>query len=186
MISTKPVYIVDVMSDIVERVSTNLTVQLQAFDSNISGVHYLHGHPLEVIETLGQRSKSKTFKFQKYPLVALFQDFPEQVNTEPGYMAEVTLHMVIARLTKNDYKADQRYENNFKPVLYPIYYDLMAEINKSRAFTTYGQYNIPHTKWDRLYWGREGLYGKDGNIFNDWIDCIEIKNLKLKANLKLC
>lgn len=181
-----PVYIVDEFREIVEKVSQRLTPTLQEFDHNITGVHYLHGHPLEIIETLGQRDKSKTMLFDKYPLVAVFQDFPERVAEEPGTISEVTLHLIVARATSPSYKATERYEHNFKPVLYPVYYELLKEIHLSRAFRTMSPTLIRHTKIDRLYWGREGLGKNQGNIFNDWIDCIEIKDLKLKVNLKLC
>jgi hypothetical protein len=37
-----------------------------------------------------------------------------------------------------------------------------------------------HQKYDRLYWGKQGLYGNSGNIFNDFIDAIEINELKFE------
>ena len=181
----KSVYIVDVMREVVGRVSAKLTPSLIALDSNITGVHYDHGHPLEIINTLADKDKSNTFTFRKYPLVALFQDFPESKG-EIGFDSEVTLHMIIARSTVNTYKAQERYEKNFKPFLYPIYQELLNQIWLSKPFNVKSAGQIQHTKIDRLYWGKEGLYKNEGNVFNDFIDCIEIKDLKLKVNLKNC
>jgi len=62
----------------------------------------------------------------------------------------------------------------------------MEEINKEKRFQTYGVSKIPHQKWDRLYWGRNGLFGNQANVFNDFLDVIEIKSLKLKINLRSC
>lgn len=184
----KPVYVADIMSDLVGKVSTKLTAQLQDFDSMITGVHYDHGHPIEIIETLQQKDKSGTnLVFAKYPLVALFHDFPEAYNSEPGFQGQVTLHMIICRATDPTYKSDQRYDNNFKPVLYPIYAELMKQIVRSPYFMGAQSVNqLQHTKIDRLYWGREGLYKNEGSVFNNFIDCIEIRDLQLKLNLNNC
>lgn len=183
-----PVFVADILRDLVGKVSTKLTPQLTAFDSMITGVHFDHGHPIEIIETLKQKDSSGTnLVFDKYPLVALFHDFPEVYNQEPGFQGQVTLHLIIARLTEPTYKADQRYDQNFKPVLYPIYAEFMKQIVHSKYFTGAQSVNqLSHTKIDRLYWGREGLYKNEGNIFNDWIDCIEIRDLQLKLNLNNC
>lgn len=181
----KPVYIVDEIGLVVDKVSAKLLAQLQVFDPDITGVHYQYGHPLEIIETLKQMDEAKDYKFRRYPFVGLFQDFPEEVG-EVGFNSEPTLHLIIARFTQATYKAAQRYELNFKPVLYPIYLEFLEQLNFSKAFETYGVTNIQHTKIDRLYWGREGLYKNEGNIFNDFLDCIEIRNLKLKTYLNNC
>lgn len=182
----KPIYIVDEVGAIVGLVSTNLLAYLQSIDPKIEAVHYQHGHPKEIIETLAQKDKSSTMQFSKYPLVALFQDFPERHTGEIGFDSEVSLHIVIVQSTLATYKADERYSKNFKPILYPIYYELLKQFNFSKRFSTYGVSTIPHTKIDRLYWGKEGLYGSEGNIFNDRLDCIEIRDLRLKVNQKNC
>jgi hypothetical protein len=182
----KPVYIVDKFGEVVTAVSAALTPSLVAYDSLITGVHYLHGHPTEIIETLTQKDKSDTFKFTKYPLVALFQDFPEAHNQQIGIDNEATLHIIIAYSSRPTYKAEERYTLKFKPVIYPIYLELLKQITLNKAFLNYGIQNLGHTKIDRLYWGREGLYGNTGNVFNDFLDCIEIRDLKLKINLKNC
>lgn len=179
-------FIVDVFGEIAEKVSARLTAEMKAYDALITGVHYEHGHPMEIIETLGQKDESDTYRFRKYPLIALFQDFPERVSDRPGFQSEVTLHLIIARATVQDFKAAERYDYNFRPVLYPCYEALMEEIHRHHAFTTKSPSVIEHTKYDRLYWGRQGLYGNEGNIFNDRIDCIEIRDLKLIVNKKIC
>lgn len=183
----KSIYVVDEIGAVVSRVSSALTPALQAYDPRITGVHYLHGHPLEIIDTLRQRDQSRTLKFDKYPLVALFQDFPEICNTTPGIAFKVRLHLIIARATLATYKSGERYDYNFKPVLYPIYRQLMLQLAKHKMFLNYGGPDvIPHVKIDRVFWGAEGLYTDTKNIFDDMLDCIEIKNLELNVYSKFC
>lgn len=183
---SKPVYVVDVIKDLVDAVSVKLTPGFQTIEGAITGVHYLHGHPVEIIETLGQRDKSDQGQFNKYPLIALFQDFPERHGNLLGTEAEVVLHIIIAKSTMAAYKADERYTRNFKPFLYPIYKEFLRQIYLSPRFRNYDETLIDHTKIDRLYWGREGLYKNEGNVFNDRLDCIEIRDLRLNINLNNC
>jgi len=40
--------------------------------------------------------------------------------------------------------------------------------------------SVEHTPINRLYWGKNGLYGNTGNVFSYYIDAIEIKDLVFK------
>jgi hypothetical protein len=145
---------------------------------DVFALQYFHGHPLEIINTLSKRNKGR-FVNEKFPFVALFQDFPEKAD-DTGTTA--TLHLIIANKTRQTYKAAERYEHNFIPILYPIWEALYNRVKVSR----YVEYvNPEYTKTDRVFWGREGLYGNEGNIFNDFIDAIEIQNFIVKFK-KLC
>lgn len=173
--------IVEIFSDVVSRLNVAMVGKLPDLSPSTGEIQYMHGHPLEIIETLKQKDKGQSKRFEKYPLIALFQDFPERsTNASIGIETEAVLHFIIAKGTRKDYKASQRYEFNFKPFLYPIYEEFLNQINLEKRFMTYGVDKMEREKWDRLYWGRGGLYGNEGNIFNDYLDCIEIKNLKLK------
>jgi hypothetical protein len=180
----KPV--VDIFAEVVARVNLAMAGKLPDLTPSTGEIQYMHGHPLEIITTLKQKDKGQSARFEKYPLIALFQDFPEDsIATNIGIKSEVTLHFIIAKGTKRDYKADERYTHNFKPFLYPIYEEFLKQIVADKNFQVYTIDKIPRQKWDRLYWGRAGLYGNEGNVFNDYLDCIEIKNLKLKI-LEVC
>lgn len=186
----KPIIFVDIFRDIVAQVSADLLNDLQQLDPEITGVHYLHGHPLEIIDTLRQRDRADwdhPEKYQRYPLVALFQDFPERRYSEPGIAFSPRFHIIIANPTMPEYKSDQRYDFNFRPILYPIYNQLMYRISKHKMFMGYGGTDgISHTKIDRLFWGREGLYANEANVFDDFLDCIEIIDLELSTYSKFC
>lgn len=187
MTPDKSIFIVDLFGEVVNQVSLALTPGFKTQDPKITGVHYLHGHPLEIIDTLRQRDMSRSFKFDKYPLVGLFQDFAEVRNSTPGIAYKVKLHFIIARATLPSYKSDERYAFNFKPFLYPIYQHLMLGLAKHKMFMNYpGPDGVPHTKIDRMFWGREGLYTSEANVFEDFLDCIEVRNLELNIYSKFC
>ena len=173
--------VVDVIEEVVEKVSAKMLTDLQALDPNITGVHYLHGHPVEIVETLAQRDQSETYVFKKYPLICLFQDFPEKhIGKE---LIEANLNIVICKSTIPTYKAKERYAMNFKPYLYPIYDEFLRQVQKDRRVEGYSQ---EHTKVDRLFWGRSAVNGNVANKFNDYLDAIELINFKIKLNLTTC
>ncbi len=111
---------------------------------------------------MAQKDKSNKFRFDKYPLIALFEDIDE--NNAGNYLnSSGGLNIIIARATRPEYKADVRREKNFKPFLYPLFENFMQE-------------------YKRLYWGRSGLYRNSANIGNDFIDAIEIQNLSFRTS----
>jgi len=184
----QPIYVHQEFEPIVQAVSAKLLPKLKAYDSAITAVHYLYGHPLEIINTLGQYESGTTKKFDKYPLVAFFLDMPMKRGTELGIYGEATIHMAIIRdcLDPNQ-TAAERDVTNFEPVLTPIYLELMEQISLRRdLFQLTAREMIRHESIYRYYWGKQGLWGNNKNIFNDWVDCIEIKDLKLKINSNYC
>jgi len=144
---------------------------------------YMHGHPLEIINTLAEKDQHKTHKFNKYPLIALMQDFTEEIGESQTIQGSVMLNIIIATQTKVEWKSAERYTNTFRTVLYPLYDLLIKHIIACGWFKEVGFGLVPHDKIDRLFWGRSGLYGNEGNIFNDHLDAIEIQNLSLSLRL---
>jgi len=152
-----------------------------------TAIHFEHGHILEVVNTTKGMSKTPAYDPLKYPLIALLQDFDEQKGTDE-VLSEISVNLIIAALTDPKMVASQRLSCTFIPVLYPIYDQLMTSIRKSGYFR--GNPNRiadwPHTKTDRMYWGKAGIGGSEANIFGDWLDAIEITNLKLTVIKKDC
>lgn len=187
----QPVFVADLFTKIIEKVSTNLLTSIKAaqaavtgVDSTITGVHYLYGHKVDIKKKLQEKSQSQTFTFDKYPLIALFMDFAED-NPGNGKI-KVKLQFIIGYHTEVQYDIEDRYKYVFKPILYPIYLDFLNEIAKSLKFTVQNAENIVHTKVDRPLWGKEGTYGTAAYIFSDVLDAIEIKNLDLEVDLSFC
>lgn len=169
-------YIYDMFANIVADVQSQLEVS----------VHYEHGHPLEIIKTMAGMEKTPAYAAIKYPLIALFQDFDEERGTDAKVEAELSLNLIIAMDSKPSLVASERLSCTFKPILYPIYDQLLKSIFRSGYFYAYSVSDLKHTKTDRMYWGKKGLYGNEGNIFSDCIDAIEISGLQLKIKKQDC
>ena len=71
------IYWTDIIEEIVESVQTD-TDKPVSLDSGAP--YYMHGHPLELHTILEEKGHSSTLKFEKFPLIALIQDFDEENN----------------------------------------------------------------------------------------------------------
>lgn len=165
--------VVNVLSDIV----ANVRAEYDPIGNEKP--YYLHGHPIEIISTLQEYTQIASLKLKKFPLIALFEDF-EGSEKEGLYLTKAKLNVLIITDTSPTYKAPERYVKTFDTVLTPIYELFIKYCVNSRALNT-PKNKIAHTKVNHLYWGKNGLYGNDGNVFNDFVDAIEIKNLDFKV-----
>lgn len=179
MIPTEPVYIVDIIRNIVNAVDTALYSD-GTLEPAFPHVYYLHGHPLDIVARLQEKLSSPNDKDKRFPLIALIQDIREERMPNAAAYADAPLNIMIAALTEAKWNSEQRYDKTFKPVLYPIYYEFLNQVELSTEVSTINHSFIKHNKYDRLYWGKQGLYGNTGNMFNDFIDAIEIDNLRLQ------
>jgi hypothetical protein len=177
-------YIVDVFSEIVTSVQSD-SDKPAALASDAP--YFMHGHPLDIVKLLKQKDDNDTLKLKKFPFIVLFQDFEERRGEDQSTLAAVdNLTVIIATDTQSDIFADERYDLTFRETLYPLYDLFVKHIWRSGYFKNVGPGLVPHTKIDRLYWGRQGLYGNQGNVFNDYIDAIEITDLRLEFRIKKC
>lgn len=190
--TTKPVYIVDIIGAVVQAVQTKVLATIQANEQAaigatlIQAIDYQYGHLEELIVTLGQMDADPSLRYQKYPMVYLVQDFREQRGRQAGVYAEVSLNIIIAHQTDATYKITDRYAKVFKPVLYPIYNELIQQLAKSITTLQGSEDMIPHDKYDRSYWGTQSVGGNTRNKLNDFVDAIELQNLSLKINYQPC
>ena len=150
-------------------------VRFEWNDSTSEQPYYLYGHPKEIFNTLSEKDQNETYKYSKYPLIALFQDFEESVEKDLVTVQNITI--VIMTETSPDYKASNRYENTFTPVLIPIY-DLLMKHLKWSPFVRSDDF-YTHKKHDRLYWGTGDEWGNMLRIGNDALDAIVISGLSL-------
>lgn len=187
-----PVYVVDIFAEIVASVNLIVLPIMQANETAIFGrttietVNYQKGHKIELIQTLIEMDRSGTYQTKKYPLVYLVQDFTERRGRNEGEYSEINLNIIIAHHTEQTRKVDDRYTKVFKPVLYPLYYELLNQIAKHPLIFQSNGDDISHDKTDRLYWGRQAAGGNDQNKLTDFVDAIEISNLNLNFYFKTC
>lgn len=162
------IYVVDKIAECVQYAGDKLLPILSAYDANITGINYMYGPPKEMINTLTDWTKLNGKDKDKYPVVMLFQSFVETYTL--GVVDAANVRIIIARRNSDPkLKAPQRYENNFKPVLYPVYEELMRQLAiESNNFAF-----VDHIKTDWPFWGGDDQQA--ANPFGDKVDIIEIK-----------
>ena len=174
--------VVDIMQEIVDKVSLAMLPQLQALNPAYTGVRFDYGHPADIVGKLVNYSSTDQFRYQKYPLIGLFLDFPQTMGESASVLSSTGLNLFIAVGTEQKYTPQQRTEMTFKPILYPIKDALIEQMLLHPAVVTPLNRKFQHTHVDRYQWGKGGLeYYNNGqkNTFNDYIDAIELLNLKI-------
>lgn len=180
-------YIEDDLRDIVAKVNTIVLPKLQAVRPEIEQVSYSFGTIDELNENLIQQGKTEDGKLIKYPLVFLLVDIKEPVGNV-GDFADLKLRLAIINQTSKTFKARQRLDNNFKPIIMPIYFELLNQISLAGDIFIGASTpdNIKHTAIRRYYWGRESSGGNTANKLTDYVDGLEIDNLELRYYLNRC
>lgn len=152
------------METIVSSVKTALALQF---------LNYQYGYITELNETMSQWSKSTVYEPQKFPCVWLMQPFTiDRKHKEDGIYGRVSLRVFIIQQSTKQAKAKKRMTDVFKPVIYPIYRELLNQLDLSVVFATANF--IPHDFTDNYYWGEA-----QESVLNDVIDCSEISQLQL-------
>lgn len=140
---------------------------------SLTVLNYQYGYVKELDETLQQWSKSREHASLRFPLIWVMQPFVE-VRGEKGIYANVEgLKLFIINSTDKTWKAEQRMTENFKKVIYPIYRELMNQINRHKAFESC--YSRKHKLTDLYYWGEQ-----QSSVLTDPVDVGEISALELK------
>lgn len=162
-----PLYIVDIIGDVVKAVDTVL------FPTLNKHIFYTYGRSIQILNKLQALNQGITTQNTKYPLFALFQDFPQQRGGN-AYDCTVRFPKIsIAMLTTSTDEPPERYCKTFKPVLYPIYLEFLNQLVRHPNVVGDDPGAIPHTQWDRP--GTQ----PEGSKLNEYLDAIEIQDLQL-------
>jgi len=164
------IIVVDIIKDCVEAVENKLHMT----------INYIYGRQSQILRKLQDMNDSINYRDGKYPLLALYMDFPEKRGL--GYYSNLVIpKIIIATLTTQTDFPEVRYEQTFKPVLYPIYLEFMHQLSVHPNVIEHDENAIPHTKWDRV--GTLPI----GQDITDYIDAIEVNNLSITVSQsKLC
>jgi hypothetical protein len=120
-------------------------------------------------------------KREQFPALILVQEFEEGVDVKAG-TREANLRVLILTDSKKEYVAAERYTYTIKPILYPLEELFLKCLGRS---VEVGGYGVDYTRIDHVRWGAEAGDGTASNVFNDFIDAVELLNLKVKI-LKIC
>ena len=161
-----------ILTEELEAVATAVKIAL-----GLGVLNYQYGYVEELIETLGQMEADRAKFEDKYPLIWVAE--PYEVRRDDASIGGVaTVDIFIINQTEKTWKAKDRMENNFIPVIYPIYRELMKQIRMSVAFD-HPFKNPTHTTVNRYYWGENSR-----SVLNDVVDAMKISGAKLRICLK--
>lgn len=162
-----PLYIVDIIGQVVA------ATDAKVFPIIGKHIDYLYGRPSQILTQLTRMNGAPATKGLKYPLIALFMDFPEQSGGS-AYYADVKFPKIsIATLTTFTDIPAQRYQKTFKTTLYPVYLEFMRQLARHPNIVGNDPGAFPKIKWDRP--GTQ----PEGENLNDYLDAIELQNLQL-------
>jgi len=141
--------------------------------------YYEHGHPVEINKTLMAKTDG-IYGFKKYPLIITLQDF-EEVNSDVlDFYSTASISVVIVNKTEIPIKAAERYDLNYRTILYPLYDGFLDALYDNGGFNIRSSDTISHNKRDAPYYGSESPNGNTANIMSDPLDAIIINNLELQ------
>ena len=174
-----PVSIPSLFEKIVDKVSVNLRAELGR------DVQFLYGSYNHIRQRLASKDKSEGNKEVKYPLIALIYSFDERkVSGKDSF--DVSLTFLICTESEPSLYSEDRYTQNYLPILYPIYAEFMAVVESSNYFRKYHRSGVPHVKVDDLHMGEESGNSKIAYTLPDVVDGIWIKDLELSVLPNMC
>ena len=132
--------------------------------------YFFHGHPVEIANRLANINMSSGLeRFKKFPLIALIQDFKESYKDKRYYCQIPEVILSIINTTLSTYQSEQRYSENFKPYIYPLYNDLIHELKHCGWF-----FNIEYDAIDNLFYGTPSKYRNEELVLNEFVDAREV------------
>jgi hypothetical protein len=148
-------------------------------------IYYDYGRYLEITRRLTEKGKGITDKTRRFPLIWLVIPFKETYGNT-GEVCELTdLQIIIATQTEPDSTTPDRMVDTFTPRLFPIYDELIKQIKNSGFFSEIG-YDVPHVKINQPYWDGKESGNSAANMFNEFIDAIQLKGIRLTVNETTC
>lgn len=146
---------------------------------------FIPGTLLHIVARLEEMSSDPGVKDNRFPLIGFVHDF-KTTYLKNNAIPEITVRIFIANLTAQDRRTEDRMTVNFIPILYPLLAEFISQIKASNYFMKdYGS-EIEMEIFDRMHWGKEGIYGPEKYEINEFIDGIEIQNMRLRLNIPNC
>jgi hypothetical protein len=170
----EPIVLSDVMKSIISEVSTNLSTDI---DLGIPQVTFKYGSWTDIQNELIADTSDPAKKNIKYPLVCLLGDY---TTNEEGLS---NIELLIVDLTTKNKKMDDRIIDVYKPVINPIYAELIEVMSVSPYFTFVGD-KIPHQAVNLPHMG--STTEQKGYILPDVLDGKLLTNMSVKIANDMC
>lgn len=143
-------------------------------------VHFDYGVYDVVNKNLISKEQSRTMKNMKYPLIWLVTPIQQVKPRAADYYCELPdLQILILMGTEKDISEQERESATFGPFLRPIYDELLNQIDRSCFFQVLSTEAIIH---DYKEWSYGSTTDGKTHLFNDYIDAIQIKKMRLFVN----
>jgi len=178
----KSVNVIDIIRDIVTKTEAAVLAELQLANSLIQAVNFVPGTPIEMTDVLDTMAKQPSLEMKTFPLFGLFIPIIENKGTEIGIDGVEGIKICIAMTSNPTIRTPERMTKNFKPILYPIYYEFLNQLSLDKRLLKTDNNGFKHRKIDWPYYDPES----NKNAFNNFVDAIEIKDLELKIKLSNC
>lgn len=143
-------------------------------DCNLPNLLFYYSTPTEFIDVL--KKMAELDKLAPYPFVYVNSQTVEYDKTNKNLTRISVGELIIATLTSPQYKSAERDLKTFKPILLPYMEALLdrVEHGQSLVLESYGKTRLHY------FYGKEGLYGSESNLFNDSVDAIQITDLEFR------
>lgn len=163
---------IDIIRKCVERTDFKLR---KKFEKSDAFIHFESGYSNTIINSITQLANG----MDPYPIIAVFTEGLKETYSKGNSFIEFNVPKItIAIRTVDDLTESQRLETSFKETLYPIFNEFSKQLNKVNF-----SYDLQITKSDIPYYNESN---STANTFNDKLDGIVIKDLKMKVSLKNC
>lgn len=159
--------IVEVFQDVVGNISEKYGTR----------INYIFGSADYLKEQLDTFAQSYDTAFSSFPLIALFTPIEEQ--REGTDTTSASLSLIIAVNSEREFDNGERLERTFRPILRPIYEELLRTLKEDARFDFGYSEEIKHSYSENYSYGRYGAYTPSQQELGCAIDAIDIKNLKV-------
>lgn len=166
------------LPDIIKCVVAKVNNVFQNRDNDSFSVYYDHG----IYQQVGS---DKLRENKGYLFIWLVMPFIENAARDDSYYEDATCKILIAIGTDPNYTQLQREDINFHPRLIPVYKQFINELRNEPKLDN--SVKVTHAKRFLPYWGGGDVSGPgSANLWADYVDCIEISDLKLKIGHPEC
>ncbi|HEY8969720.1 MAG TPA: hypothetical protein VIM64_11525 [Puia sp.] len=162
---------------VVQATENKLLPGFQTLNQEMQVINCRYGRPAEINAEIQELSLGTNSRYQKFPLIAMFEPLTIVHPSTGEYSFARGVEIIIAMPSESGWDSYQRQQRNVDPYLIPIYQEFMRQLGKHPGIVCRDpKKDLPHTV----------TIHKGGKLFNDLIDCIEIKDLTIKFKFSNC
>lgn len=161
---------VDEFNTLFQKVKTALSLPV---------LNYQYGYVAELNENMKDMVDSPADRDKRFPLVWVAQPFSIMHGDSSGYAVLSDCEIFIIMESAENLRATERMTDKFKPVINPIYDEMLEQMINAPWCCEMDKANLKHKATDRYYWGES-----QAKAISDIFDCKHIQFSSLKINNK--